>query len=144
MMPSPTPVAAPTVKAAKRNAKTPRAVAAEKTALQSLFSLRQSQQLLAFAKNGGKAAGWGLLGNAAGLTVALAISAPQLFIFGTIGSMVGFGLYGVRALSTIKSARLEPATDELLSIKTMRTLDVIDDAQLQTAREKILKKYGLA
>jgi hypothetical protein len=108
----------------------------------SVASMKEAQQLLDFAKNGGKAAGWGLLGNASGLIVGVILHASQMATFASIGMMLGVGLYAIRCFQNMRTPHLEQLDAELRDLEAMRVAGRITDDDYPNMRAAILKTHG--
>ena len=109
---------------------------------QSLVNVNQARQLLDLAKNGGKAAGWSMLGSASALSLGLLIHSTQMPWFGTIGSMMGIGLYSIRLIQRWRTPNIEGLSDELRDLEALRVADVVTETEHEHMRAMTLKKHG--
>jgi len=119
-----------------------RAAPAARELQDAIGSVRQAQQLLEFAKGGGKAAGWSLLGSASGFALAVAMHAQQVATFGAIGSMLALGIYAIRVCQRWNTPRFEQLDDELRDLDALKLTTRITDDEYLRIRENTLKKYG--
>ena len=109
----------------------------------SVANLKQAKELLAFAKGGGRMAGWSLLGGAAAMVIALAFHLPDVATFGTIGSMAGVGVYAIRWFKKFKTPKYEEMNDELRDLNALKISGTLTDEEYVAARAKVLKRYGI-
>ena len=124
------------------NKKTAALAKAGKAVGNAIIPTGQFQSLLDFATKGGRTAAWGLIGSSVALGGGLAFHVATLTYLATAGLMAGMGIYGTRVLSKIKDPNQAKMRDELRGLKAMWAAGDITEAEFQSDRAKVRKKYG--
>jgi len=117
--------------------------AADHNLVQTLVPLKQFESLLKIATGGGKAAGWGLVGSGISVGIGLSVHTAFLASFGTVGLLLGLGIYATRFLHLYKTTDMEELDEKLHDIEVLFARGRISKDQFDLAYQKILKKAGV-